>query len=465
MAGAGPTTTRSQDRFEPYDHASGCVADLQSFLTGEATTTVTAACLIEAGLAGYAASNPTALSGPERQELNRARIVMAARHMVTKRVIAALVGAWHAAGIEVLIFKGFALAEFVYQDPTWRSYSDVDIALRKPADGDWPSLTARASAIASELGYEVHGRPEFSDEFDSLHGLSYAGPTILTLFHRPSRTNVDVHSRVVHNCHDESRRVMKQQVITDAVWRDASHELLGDVPVRTPTAVDAALVGLILNRTWSADSSHIRPQDYLDLARLMASPGCDKSALRQRATELGASATLAFFLRRCDPTVGTVTLRSPNAVERFIYDLRLSPEHGNRALAVRSRELRRLPSRMSRALAELPNVIAHLSRWRGGQPATWPGERLPCGDAQLDRDTWRRTQFALRRAFQLCGVRHPERHPDMATAALLYTLRRRGVPVMRNSSGMDTSQAGDPTDFSLTLRGETLWPRGLGIKP
>jgi hypothetical protein len=436
---------------------------IEAFMLGGSPSTVPVEALIDSGLAGYAVSRAHMAGETVDGRVTTARIALAGRHLAAKRVVGELFRAWVDEGLEVLVFKGFALAEFVYDDSTWRAYSDVDVALRAPVDGDWAAQTARAAAIAVAHGFKVYGRPEYSDEFDSLHGESYVGPTILHLVHRRTGTNLDVHRRIIHNGHDESGRVALQERITAAVWRDSRSVSLAGVPIRIPSTVDSALVGLVLHRTWSTDSSRLRPQDFLDLTTLTAHLE-SHSALRRRAEELGCSATLRLFLRRCDPAARTLDLRPPSAVTRFWYDVLLTPEHGSRTLLVRSHELRHLPKRSLRTLVELSNVAMHLRRWRTSPPPTWPAEELPDGTRPLDRDAWRLTQFAVRRAFQLNGVLHPERRPDVAQAALLYALRRRGVPVKRVVRQPATSNDVCAERSILTLHGEELRPTGLGIR-
>jgi len=434
---------------------------VQAFVVGGSPGAAPVEVLIDNGLAGYAVARAAALGEPVASRLRQAWVSLSARHLVTRRAIGGLVAAWAAAGIETLVFKGFALAEFVYAEPSWRAYSDVDVAVRPPADGDWSALTARAAAIASAHGFRIHGRPEFSDDFDSLHGTSYVGPSLLQLVHKQSGTSVDVHCRVIHNGHDESRRVSRQERITDAVWRDSQAVTLEGVPIRIPSAVDSALVGLVLQRTWSTDSSTLRPQDYLDLMTLSAS--FNRAALEARARELDCSATLRHFLARCDPAKGRVDLRPPNAATRFLYDVLLAHEHGSRTLQLRLHELRYLPKRVVGTTRELPNVLKHRFIWRSGAPPVWPAEKLAAGTTPLDRESWRLTQFTVRRAFQLSGVWRPELQRDLATAAVLYALRKRGVPVERVEPGAGAAGSSHAHGPVLRLGERELCLGALGI--
>src|SRR5690606_11806981 len=245
----------------------------------------------------------------------------------------------------------------------------------------------------------------------------------------------------------------KAEAITRAVWEQARYEELGGVAVRVPAAVDAAVVGLILSRSWSTDASRLRPSDYLDLA-VLSRLGADREAIEARAAELGCRATVRLFIGRCDPANARLDLRPPNALTRFLYDCVHAPERGHRTLIVRAHEARHLPERVRATLDQLGNVNRHRRTWRGGPPPVWPAEELTEGSAALDRESWRLTQFALRRAFQLSGVWQPQRHRTLALACLMYSLRRRGVPVIRRrDDGADR----------LELGGERLSPTVLGI--
>lgn len=431
-------------------------AALKAFVVGDDPSAATTSQIIEAGLAGYAVSRLTGTAAVVDERLTRARVTLAARHLTSKAVFSKLLTAWVDAGLEVLVFKGFALAEFTYPDPTWRTYSDIDVALRPPPGLDWSDLARVAAKVAVDNGFTVLGRPDVSDTFDSLFGESYHGPALIQVVHDRSQLNIDVHCRVVHNNHVEDTNITKQAAITDAVWRDSTVVRLAGIPVRIPSLVDSALVGLVVGRSWSTDSSHLRPHDYLDL-RTLYDQGLTRAALVERARALGCLRTLRLFLRRCDPMTLTLDLRAPNALTRLYFDTVHAPEHGHRTIAVRLLEARHLPRRTLTTAVQLRNVSLHLRAWRRAPPLVWPAERLPAGDGVLEREEWRLTQFAVRRAFQLCGVAHPERRPDLAAAALQYALRARGIPVERRR---DTN---GPTP-ELELRGEPLRPTVLGLR-
>src|SRR5262249_2875442 len=109
-----------------------------------------ASILRAARLAPYAHSVLPA-SHPLRPELRRDYVASLGRHERLKTELPALVGAWRAADLDVLLFKGFQLSEFVYPRPGARFHGDVDVLLA-------PHQRDRAERIARELGW-LSARP------------------------------------------------------------------------------------------------------------------------------------------------------------------------------------------------------------------------------------------------------------------------------------------------------------------
>src|SRR5690606_9759844 len=120
--------------------------------------------VVGAGLAGYAVdriagartatTTAPAASGRlahDDPRLLRGKLLATVRHAAVRRIVVELVGAWRAVGLETLLYKGFLLAEFVYPDPTWRQYSDVDLALRAEPGAEPADLAQRAASAAAPL--------------------------------------------------------------------------------------------------------------------------------------------------------------------------------------------------------------------------------------------------------------------------------------------------------------------------
>ena len=102
---------------------AGTAEAVQAFVVGGSPGAVPVEVLIDNGLAGYAVARAAALGEPVASRLRQAWVSLSARHLVTRRAIGELLAAWAAAGIETLVFKGFAWAEFVYAEPSWRAIS------------------------------------------------------------------------------------------------------------------------------------------------------------------------------------------------------------------------------------------------------------------------------------------------------------------------------------------------------
>src|SRR5690606_14264745 len=138
--------------------------------------------VIEAGLAGYAVER---LSGPHQgpgstdlladARLGRARLKLAARHATVRRSVIELLDAWREVGIEALLFKGFYLAEFVYQDSSIRTYSDVDVGLRSKKGLSLPELATSAAAEARRHGWHVSWYLGEGGSVSSYHDAEYDG--------------------------------------------------------------------------------------------------------------------------------------------------------------------------------------------------------------------------------------------------------------------------------------------------
>jgi hypothetical protein len=245
--------------------------------------------------AGVGAYAYTALPAghPERDLLRMDFMRSVARRMDIRSAVLPLLGALQQAGIPVLVFKGFHLAEFVYPVPGARTYADVDILLH-------PELAAGARRACEGAGWRVDydsaevGQPHFHTAFE----LSSPGTGVC----------VDAH-RFALGAMTPGLRLKRK--VTAAVWARARERTLEGVTVWEMDPVDALLVGLVLGRTWGADGWGVKAQDAVDWRLLRDRCGLDDRELDARARELGCGRTLRLFRERCDPDHGRLELGRP----------------------------------------------------------------------------------------------------------------------------------------------------------
>lgn len=423
---------------------------VEAFLLGNAPTEVDVGGLILAGVGAYGSSviakHPEVASAYPQEAIERLRreyVRSSARHAAIRRVIAKLLGAWREAGIEALLLKGFFLAEYVYDDASWRPYSDVDLAIRSE-ELSGSDLAQAAAHVATEAGWFVTWRLGEPPRADSLHELSYNGHELMGLYHAALGLSVDVHRRLVHSNARRSFSVRKQERLTDAVWLDAGVAQLEGVEVSVPSPVDAVLIGVITARSWSQDALAIRPSDFLDLKFLFQYGRLTSADVLARSRELRIPRTAGHFLRKCNPETGKLELVAPNALRLFFYDLAIMPERSHRSLERLWWNLVAVPTDLVDIAREVPMVTVSVARARLGWSPFNSG--IEVGRRPLDRDTWRRTTFAVRRALQLNGV-WPASRPDLALACMYNSLTMRGIAV------------------ALKQRGGRLWIEAEGVVP
>ncbi len=242
---------------------------------------MTPAALRHADLAAY---TYTRLGGddPRKTELRADYLSGLARHQAIKQELVPLLAAWHDAGIEALLFKGFYLAEFVYPVPGSRFHGDVDLLLR-PEDGP------AALAIALRLGWRVPWKPKIPSGNTSHELFALCMPG--------GATAVDVHrwfipqSRLVPNAIGR---------ISQAIWEESEGRAWAGTEVRLPSPVDALLAGLVLNRYVKDGQGKSKSHDAIDFAMLTERYGITKDALKRRAAALGFPRTFAAFMEWFD---------------------------------------------------------------------------------------------------------------------------------------------------------------------
>ena len=332
------------------------------------------------------------------------------RHHIIKRELLPLLRAWYQAGIDMLLFKGFQLAEFEDAAPGARFHGDVDILIP-------PKQIATAEHIARMLGW-----------------YQLAKPTAIPVFsHNPfglvrleGSACVDVHTEIIH-CSLPWRSVQRR--ITDAVWRTSRLRAWEGIELREPSPVDMVLVAVILQRCWSDEEWQLTPHDVIDFRRIVERYAIERPALEARARELGCERTLAIFLSRCDPQANRLCLAAPTRGERARWNLAAFEERGvlgalERLLvhAIMAPQGARLTMAFVPTVWEVRNAMRRHSDLRGLVRAVTP--------VQPAVDTWRP------RADVITGVRWAVRlvHGSHATGLMralstYSALRQHGWPV------------------------------------
>lgn len=413
---------------------------LESFLLGKRSASV--ALLKAEGLAAYAYTRQ-----PEVADFKMAFISASARHLALKIELLHLLRAWLEAGIRVLLFKGFYLAEFVYEQPGQRLYSDVDLLM--PAEE-----SARAAQLAQQHGWHELWRQDHADDLYHLRGSRYRGHEVLQLLHPKLKVTLDVHSRLVHNNHNHISSNRRQARMTRQAWALATECLWEDVPVLHLNPADSVLIGLILNRCWSGDDWQLRPHDYLDFAALVEHGQLTLSALTERAHELGCSRTLALFLERCNPFEHHLDLTLPSLADKQRWNFQVMPERGNRYLErwlIEGTQLPRQAWDIVRALPLARRMVRLLCTHR-------PADILPSLElagtepTPLSHRQWQGLKQGVHRSLCLLGT-DPETRREATALALYAALRARGYAVTLQVSERSPEKA---AEFRLEMAGKVL---------
>jgi hypothetical protein len=232
-------------------------------------------------------------SHPEHARWRTAYLRRVATHLAIRSELVPLVQAWRADGIDVLLFKGFYLAEFQYPTPAERFYKDVDILVPEGAAG-------RARQIAVDLGWSV---PASRTGATSTNLNSHMDAIL-----RRGLVSIDLHRFVVHGG-DRDERVPRRY--TAAAWAASREVAWEGTTVRVLDPRDDALMGLVVGRAWSHDGWRLKATDYRDLHLLAERTGLTRDDLAARAAELGCTRTLELLLARCDPWRGYLDMRPP----------------------------------------------------------------------------------------------------------------------------------------------------------
>lgn len=363
---------------------------------------------------------------PRRLEVRLAHREQVLRRQIVLAELKPLFEAWRAAGIRVMVFKGYHLAEFVYANPDLRPYGDIDVMIV-------PEQAALASSLAQHLGFR-----ETWNVTDSLNDHKHE---LFNLVSRSGQVVVDVHSRLLHNI---LRRNGRQQRITRGVWERSVW--LNEAGLYGPAPVDALLVGLILNRLWVPEHWTIKPQDLLDFRALIEQAGVTLEGLLERAQEFGCLRTVRQFLGRCNGFTNRIDLRPSTTWQRLRWDVQLLPERGSITGEYAINLIGKVPSVVQDVLRELPGVLRVLGRLRAVRDLPELLRRLTPLPTITKTPTQRDCQRVVR-GVHLCLLLMRVRLGSSClprSLALYVAFRRLGLPavfcagVRRNVDGIDS---------------------------
>ena len=286
---------------------------LEPFLKGQLAQLPSTDSLKKHKLAAYAYA-VLAESDPGREELKQDFVFASMHHLKVRSSLKPLFKAWADAGLKVLVFKGFFLAEFIYQSPAQRAYSDVDILIQ-------PKQAALAADIAKSLGWQEIWRAGLENDAAPADKISHE---VLHLEHPDYPIRLDVHGQITHVVTSDAS---VQSQITQAVWQRAQKRNWEGADIYTPDLADALLAGLVMNRCWSADDWQLKAQDYLDF-KVLIDQGLSQAELLNRAKTLYCSKTLALFLQRCNPFRQQLHLALPTSRQRWFWEMHIAFERG-----------------------------------------------------------------------------------------------------------------------------------------
>lgn len=249
---------------------------------------------------------------PLHERWRDAYLASVATHLATRSALGDLVRAWRDRGIEVLLFKGFYLAEFLYASPAERFYRDIDVLV--------PEASASlAVQVAVDQGWDVAAR--------RLGGANRNRHSHMEAVLSRQAVKIDLHRFAIH-CGSRDEGTARR--FTAAAWaasRDVSW--LGST-IRVLDPRDSALMGLVVGRAWSHDGWRLKVPDYRDIELLADRLGVTREALVTRAEELGCPRTLELVLERCDPWRRRFDLRPPTERMRRAWTRAVAHERGPR---------------------------------------------------------------------------------------------------------------------------------------
>ncbi len=263
---------------------------------------------------------------PTRKSLRPTILARAAQQSLVRQHFVGLLKIWNKAGLRPMIFKGFALSEFVYVNSFERSYGDIDVLF---------SLEEAKTAV--DLGRDTGWLESCRMDDDAL-GYDHEFSHLFT----PDRTvRIDIHLELLQT--DAFSR--KRQRFTAAIAESAVKvELLGE-PMWIPQPVDH-VIAFLINRRWG-DRWKRKASDYTDLLALKEQSVITRDAVLARAKELGCVKNIAITLETCDPWLHILDLQPPSRLQQLQWDFQCASELGSYEFDYYFDRIKNAPSRIA----------------------------------------------------------------------------------------------------------------------
>jgi hypothetical protein len=290
-------------------NATDSLVNLEQFLCGDLEAVLDQNVLQARHLSAWAYT-VLPLGHPLKSVLKPAFIQARARHELIKQEVLELVRAWNAVGIVPILYKGFALAEFVYDLPGTRFHGDVDVLVH-------PEDFWRALEVGHQHGWET------PQEIAHWPFDAHVNPRELSLKKHQANAAFDVHQRLVPSILPLSSR---EHSMTEAAWVHSKPIQWEGAQVRLLMKEDAFLFGLMISRCWGLDGWRLKSHDLLDGLALIRR-GLTLNQLRERANALKISHTLDAFLSFCNPFKPMLDLRHPSMFRYARLEMMTVGEH------------------------------------------------------------------------------------------------------------------------------------------
>lgn len=388
----------------------------------------------------------------------RGAVVATAHHLLVRRAIEPLLSALNSAEVDVMIFKGFHLAEHVYAAPGRRDYADVDMLTQ-------PHMVDQVVSTALELGWRLTRLTGAAHKFWSERGPDYNGHEAAQLHLDSAGLTIDLHRRVVANVVGRWPPGRIPHRLTRLAWAASQRAQVGKATVKVLAPVDDVMFGLILNRSWGDDSWRLKASDYADFEAITTKHGLTKEQVLTRARAIRVGRTVEIFLARCDPFRGVSEMRRPTWLEQRKWNAQIVRERGPGDLVRVVSSVVGVTRRCAQIVQAVPRVFAGHRYMRRPDAQTPAEEGLPLRITRTDqRDEskqprpptwheWRAIQYGVVRLSNLVGAVSGMGAVDrynLAAFSLFSWLKRRGLPA-------EMSKSNDATgSFTLQFEGETL---------